>query len=127
MLAGSLPFVSGFGCPGSGYDPELDIWPPRAPTQNPFVCERTIGWELPGQRENRTDLNRSSIKTLTIYAAQVPISEVTQLAFTMDVDPFLLMWEFDNLDPGPWYFRMTVTDKEGLESRMSNEENNLAC
>jgi hypothetical protein len=45
----------------------------------------------------------------------------------MDVDPSLLMWEFDNLDPGPWYFRMTVTDKDGLESRMSNEENNLAC
>jgi len=69
----------------------------------------------------------AEIKTVTIYAARMPMATKEDLAFIMDVDPYLLQWQFITLEPGAWYFRLTVTDNGGLESERSNEKSNEEC
>jgi len=117
------------GCPsGVGVDPDsIGPFPPKAPIQRVFVCDRTIGWELPREREGGDFLADAEIKTVTIYAARTPMAPDNELAFSMDVDPYLLQWHFTTLDSGNWYFRLTATDNDWLESEKSNERSNEAC
>jgi hypothetical protein len=128
LIAGLLPMICG-GCsdeipPPPGY---LGTDAPKAPIQEAFTCDQAVNWRLPKERENTLSLRPSEIKTVTIYAAQSPISAEDVPAFIMDVDAHLLRWQFQALESTYWYFRLTVTDNDGLESVMSNERSNEQC
>jgi len=129
LLVSFGPMLMLAGCPsGAGVDPDsIGPFPPKAPNQRMFICDRTIGWELPREREGGDFLAQAEIKTVTIYAARTPMAPDNELAFIMDVDPYLLQWQFQVLDPGVWYFRLTATDNKGLESKQSNERSNEEC
>ena len=126
LIAGLLPVLA--GCSPAPGDPEYyGPWPPKAPFQRMFICDRTIGWELPREREGGDYLAEAEIATVTIYAAHTPMAPDDELAFIMDVDPYLLQWQFLMLEPGAWFFRLTATDSDGEESEMSNERSNEDC
>ena len=126
LIAGLLPVLA--GCPSESSDSNYyGPWPPKAPIQRMFICDRTIGWELPREREHGDYLAEAEIKTVTIYAARIPMAPKDELAFIMDVDPYLLQWQFLMLEPGAWFFRLTATDNDGEESEISNERSNEEC
>ncbi len=130
FVAGFLPTLAGCYV-GEGFasvDPEFfGLRPPKSPIQRIFICERTVGWELPREREGGRYLAEAEIKTVTVYAARTPMAPKAELAFIMDVNPYLLQWQFIALESGAWYFRLTVTDNDGQESEMSNEKSNEEC
>ena len=122
LISGFMPVVA--GCPGSG---GLVPTPPRAPFQEEFTCDLTVHWRLPKESESGIRLSPNEIKIVTIYASQSPINFGGVPTFIMDVDPHVLLWQFNNLDPTAWYFRLTATDKDGRESMMSIERSNEQC
>ena len=122
LISGFMPVFA--GCPGSaGHVPT----PPRAPFQEEFTCDLTVRWRLPKEREGGIRLSATEIKIVTIYASQSPINIGDVPTFIMDVDPHVLLWQFNYLDPTFWYFRLTATDKDGRESMMSIERSNEQC
>ncbi len=123
LISGFMPVVA--GCPGSAAVPGPA--PPRAPFQEEFTCDLTMRWRLPKERESGYRLSSTEIKIVTIYASQSPINFGGVPTFIMDVDPHVLLWQFNYLDPTFWYFRLTATDKDGRESMMSIERSNEQC
>jgi len=73
------------------------------------------------EREGGAPLAPEELATLTLYAGRTPLTLFEELVYTVEVDPFVLRWEFKDQPEGSWYFRATVTDTEGLESDFSME------
>ena len=95
LISGFMPVVA--GCPGSAAVPGPA--PPRAPFQEEFTCDLTMRWRLPKERESGYRLSSTEIKIVTIYASQSPINFGGVPTFIMDVDPHVLLWQFNYLDP----------------------------
>ena len=127
IFIGLIPALQGcyVGQGGAAVDPGPR--PPKAPQQIQFACHQTISWQLPTEREGGAYLPPFEIKFVTLLAARMPSAPRNELAFIMDLDPHLLQWRFTALDPGTWYFRLTATDNDGRESKMSSETSNEAC
>ena len=104
--------------------PELEPIPEPEPEPDPEPepCVVTLSWELPTEYEDGLTLDPLDIAILTVYAGRIPDAPDEELAFVVDVDPHLLLyqwvWEPDSV--GMWYFTATVTVNE-VESRRSNE------
>jgi hypothetical protein len=126
LIAGTLPMF--VGCGGGYVEPDPESFPPEAPNQQVLTCPLIVNWVLPTERESGAQLRARDIEIVTIYAAQVPWAPDNDILSITAVDPFLLQWQFNNLiRPATWYFRLTVTDTNGLESDYSKERSNAEC
>lgn len=102
------------GCEGGAQPGYLPIPPSKD-------CTAIVTWETPIERTDGTELKIEDISKFTLYVNRRNDVDDTTLILTMDItDPNLITWQFENLVPGPNYFYMTVTDKEGNTSTYSN-------
>ena len=122
-----LPTFGGcYGAPAIEDSPQS--LQPKPPHQQPLSCPYTVNWALPKKREDGSKLRTQDIKSVTIYAARLPWADNSEILSETHVDPFLLQWQHHNLVyPATWYFRLTVTDTNGLESGFSNETSSDNC
>lgn len=94
---------------------------------NPVRCDATIRWTNPTHREANAQgieapLGPTDLEKLTVYVGSTSMAPNDELAFILDVfQVYSLMWTIADLDPGEWFFQLTVTDTIGQESNRSNE------
>ena len=100
LIALSLLMV---GC-GGGKTPPA----PPAPKPEFPACIVTLSWELPTEYEDGTPLDIADIESMTVYTE----------AFTADVNPYLLVWQFVLDESATFTATITVND---IESQQSNE------
>lgn len=101
--------------------------PPPLPPPVAIVCDKTISWTNPTHREAdiygyEKPLEAGELAKLTVFAGRMSMLPEDELAFVMDIsEVYMLTWTILDLEEGAWYFELTVTDTEGLESKRSNE------
>jgi ABC-type glycerol-3-phosphate transport system substrate-binding protein len=74
----------------------------------------SLSWTAPSTRTDGSSLAVSEIEAYTVYIGE----SVEELEAALDTDESSAT--IDNLEPGSYYFAVSVTDTEGLESALSD-------
>lgn len=86
----------------------------------PQPCHHTVRWENPTEDTNDNLLGPTDLTHATIYVGQIPNAPDNEIAYIVVMDAYNLAWELNELSPGTYWARLTVTNEAG-ESDKSNE------
>ena len=93
--------------------------PVLPPPPEPVVCTHTLQWVNPTEDVEGRLLDVDELTAATIYMFSIPMAEPEEATMQIGTDPYLLTYQH-RVDPGLWYYRMTVSNEQG-ESEHSNE------
>ena len=105
------------GCHGKSSSPPDDPSPPL-----PEYCAANIIWEAPTMRKNGASLSPEDFEKFTIYVADKPGKNDSDLIMVIDVlDKYTITYRIEKLPYQESYIYLTVTLTDGRVSQFSPE------
>ena len=95
--------------------------PAPAPTP-PQPCTLTFQWTNPTHDVDEQPLDVDELKAATLYQFRIPMAGPEEADYIIDAgDPYTIMYTVSDVAPGDWWWTLTVSNHDALESLQESD------
>ena len=95
--------------------------PAPAPTP-PQPCTLTFQWTNPTHDVDEQLLDVDELKAATLYQFRIPMAGPEEADYIIDAgDPYTIMYTVSDVAPGDWWWTLTVSNHDALESLQESD------
>ena len=96
--------------------------PVPAPTPTPQPCTLTFQWTNPTHDVDEQPLDVDELKAATLYQFRIPMAGPEEADYIIDAgDPYTIMYTVSDVAPGDWWWTLTVSNHDALESLQESD------